>query len=148
MDKNTFFRKWSSSRLSRGRHLGRTTKNKRRHQMTITATFAIGEVQTSPKRAKSAPCRSEGKPIVWTSVSVRGRTSIGAKLPQRVASGNDLPEAQAGLAQCSLLGRSRKEDPEAQDFGRLQVPGPRRGPAGLDHGQASAGWSSRSATCR
>ena len=35
--------------------------------MTITATFAIGEVQTSPKRAKSAPLRSEGRPIVWQS---------------------------------------------------------------------------------
>ena len=35
--------------------------------MTITATFAIGEVQTSFKGAKSAPLRSEGKPIVWQS---------------------------------------------------------------------------------
>ena len=35
--------------------------------MTIATTFAIAEVQTSPKGAKSAPLESEGKHIVWQS---------------------------------------------------------------------------------
>ena len=74
MDKNTSFPEMALEPLEPGPipwsdHLFFATllKKKRRHQMTITATFAIGEVQTSPKGAKSAPLRSEGRPIVWQS---------------------------------------------------------------------------------
>ena len=38
--------------------------------IAIATTIAFGEVQTSSKGAKSAPFRSEGKPIVWQSQPV------------------------------------------------------------------------------
>ena len=102
--------------------------------MTITATFAIGKVQTSPKGAKSV-WQSEWTSVLWEPssedrvcfamerdseawaawddfekrcVGAMGRQEREgqvAKLPQGVASGNDLPEVQAGLVQCALLGR-------------------------------------------
>ena len=155
--------------------------------MTIPATCAIGEVQTSAKGAKSAPLRSEGKPIVWqsewTSVLWWEPSSFGedqgprqnacfamerdseawaawddfekrcvGELPARWDDKNVKDRWQSCLKESrqgtTFLKRKldlrnvrfwggRKQDPEARDFGRLRVPGPRRGPAGLDHGQAA-----------
>ena len=76
MTKTHLFRKWLSSRLIWGRHFGRTVcfvRPKREETgnpvklTAIASNMTVGEAQTSPKRAKSAPLRCEGKPIVWQS---------------------------------------------------------------------------------